>query len=212
MKKFTIIPSIENKSIDYLDRNVQAYFHSNYLSGSGQWRTEGTIENIICTLKNDITPYSEDVLQNVCEQLEAILLIDLPQIFKLTAKTNLIVCTIPRAKIKYKPDQLYFKRTVSKIANQVSGFIDGTNYIKRTKDTKTTHRARVGYGGIGDMPYPKITINTCDISESVKGIDILLIDDLYTNSVNIDEDAIQALYDNGAKSVVFYSIGGKLGI
>ena len=62
------------------------------------------------------------------------------------------------------------------------------------------------------MPYPKITVNTCEISNNVKDKDILLIDDLYTNSVNIDEDAIQALYDKGAKSVVFYSIGAKLGL
>ena len=59
----------------------------------------------------------------------------------------------------------------------------------------------------GDMPYPGITKKTCDISEEVKGRDILLIDDLYTRTVNIDEDAIQALLDNGAESVVFYSIG-----
>ena len=212
MKKFTIIPRTENNSINYLDRKVQAYFHSDYSSGAGQWKTEGTIENIICTLKNDITPYSENKLQNVCKQLEDILLIELPQVLELTAKNSLIVCTIPRAKIKYDQNQLYFKRTVSKIANQVSGFIDGTNYIKRTKDTKTTHRAKGGYGGNGEMPYPNITIDTCYISESVKGKDILLIDDLYTNSVNIDEDAIQALYNNGAKSVVFYSIGCKLGL
>jgi hypothetical protein len=35
----------------------------------------------------------------------------------------------------------------------------------------------------------------------------LLIDDLYTKSVNIDEDWIQALYEKGAKNVIFYSVG-----
>ena len=39
------------------------------------------------------------------------------------------------------------------------------------------------------------------------GKDILLIDDIYTKTVNIDEDAIQALLDNGARSVFFYAIG-----
>jgi phosphoribosylpyrophosphate synthetase len=62
------------------------------------------------------------------------------------------------------------------------------------------------------MPYPGITINTCDFSKDVMGKDIMLVDDLYTNSVNIDEDAIQALFDKGANSVVFYSIGAKLGV
>jgi hypothetical protein len=211
MWKFKIKPRRDNNSIDYLDREVQAYFNSKYSSGDGQWQTEGTIENIICTLKNDITPYTETVLQKVCKQLEDILLTDLPKILKLTEKDDLIVCVIPRAKVNYNPNQLYLKKTISKVVNQLSGFIDGTNYIIRKIDTKTTHRARGGYGGNGDMPYPKITINTCEISNNVKDKDILLIDDLYTNSVNIDEDAIQALYDKGAKSVVFYSIGAKLG-
>ena len=136
----------------------------------------------------------------------------LPHILKLTGNNNLIVCAIPRAKVNYNPDQLYLKKTISKVVNQLLGFIDGTNYIVRVIDTKTTHRARWGHGGNGDMPYPKITVNTCEISNNVKDKDILLIDDLYTNSVNIDEDAIQALYDKGAKSVVFYSIGAKLGL
>lgn len=63
-----------------------------------------------------------------------------------------------------------------------------------------------GYGGNGDLPYPGITKNTCRIS-NVMGKEILLIDDLYTEGVNIDEDAIQALLENGAQSVIFYSLG-----
>ncbi len=210
MKGFDIKPTTDHQGTFYLDRNVQGYFHSGYSSGAGQWQIEGTIENIICTLKNDITPYTENVLENVCNQLENILLIDLPQILKLTKKSNLLVCTIPRAKVNYNANQLYFKKTVSKVANQLTGFTDGTNFIIRTADTKTTHRARAGYGGNGDMPYPGITKKTCDISDEITGKDVLLIDDLYTNSVNIDEDAIQALLDKGAKSVVFYSVGAKL--
>ena len=56
------------------------------------------------------------------------------------------------------------------------------------------------------MPYPGITKATCNISDKVAGKDILLIDDIYTLDVNIDEDAIQALYDMGAKSVRFYAV------
>jgi phosphoribosylpyrophosphate synthetase len=66
---------------------------------------------------------------------------------------------------------------------------------------------RSGHGGNGDLPYPGITKNTCTISENVRGKNILLIDDLYTKTVNIDEDAIQALLDKGARSVVFYAVG-----
>jgi hypothetical protein len=212
MWKFTITPTKDRHGKKFLDREVQAYFHSEYSSGAGQWQKEGTIENIICTLKNDITPYPETVLKNVCKKLENILKTDLPHILKLTGKDKFVVCAIPRAKVNYNPNQLYFKKTVGEVADRLSGFVDGTDLIVRTIDTKTTHRAKYGYGGNGDMPYPGITINTCDISDDIKDKDILLIDDLYTNSVNIDEDAIQALYEKGAKSVIFYSIGAKLAL
>lgn len=212
MYKFTITPKSDNNGNSFLSRNVQGYFNSYYSSGAGQWQTEGTIENIICTLKNDITPYTESTLQNVCNKLENILLTDLPHVLRLTGKDSLVVCTIPRAKVNYNPNQLYFKKTVGQIAGKLNGFVDGTNFIVRTTDTKTTHRARSGHGGNGEMPYPGITINTCEISDDIKDKDILLIDDLYTNSVNIDEDAIQALYEKGAKSVTFYSIGAKLAL
>ena len=59
-------------------------------------------------------------------------------------------------------------------------------------------------------PYPGITKTTCTISDEIKGKDILLIDDVYTKDVGIDEDAIQALFDHGAKSVIFYSVGKTL--
>lgn len=64
-----------------------------------------------------------------------------------------------------------------------------------------------GYGGNGNLPYPGITKETCTISDKIKNKDILLIDDLYTAKVNIDEDAIQTLLDKGANSVIFYSLG-----
>ncbi|MCF6205161.1 MAG: hypothetical protein L3J59_16105 [Methylococcaceae bacterium] len=57
------------------------------------------------------------------------------------------------------------------------------------------------------MPYKGITNDTCHISDNVRGRTIILIDDIYTGGVNIDEDAIQALLDKGARSVYFYAIG-----
>ena len=91
MWKFTITPTKDHKGNYYLKREVQAYFHSKYSSGAGQWQVKGSIENIICTLKNDITPYAEIVLQNVCGQLENILKTDLPQVLKLSGKNSLVV-------------------------------------------------------------------------------------------------------------------------
>ena len=97
------------------------------------------------------------------------------------------------------------------VISKLNGFSDGTDYIIRHTDTKTTHLAHSPraeqYAGNGSMPYKGITNDTCNISDNVKGKDILLIDDIYTGGVNIDEDAIQALLDKGARNVYFYSIG-----
>ena len=72
-------------------------------------------------------------------------------------------------------------------------------------------RGRVrGHGGDGELPYAGITKDTCNISAGIRGKDILLIDDIYTKGVNIDEDAIQALLDNGARRVYFYAVGKTL--
>ncbi len=49
--------------------------------------------------------------------------------------------------------------------------------------------------------------HTCEISPNVKEKDILLIDDIYTPGVNIDEDAVNALLKMGARTVTFYSVG-----
>ncbi|MBA9077989.1 phosphoribosyltransferase [Rufibacter quisquiliarum] len=207
MNSFTIYPSQDYTTGEYfLKREIEGFYHSDYSSG-GQWRVQGTIENIICTLKNDITPYPNDVLIKASQQLEQILLTDLPQITNFTKNNSLTVCVVPRAKVNYSPNQLLFKNTVSRVVNQLSSYINGTSYIIRHTDTKTTHRERGGYGGNGKMPYPNITKDTCQISFEIKGKDVLLVDDLYTKTINIDEDAIQALLDKGANSVMLYVVG-----
>lgn len=200
-------PTTKNRQTGiFLRQPIDAFYHADY-TGGGQWRVQGTIENIIVTLKNDINPTPPAVLQNASQLLANILLADLRLIPQQIGKNNLSICVIPRAKVNYNPNQLLFKATVSDVANRLNGFNNGTNYIVRHTDTITTHRNRAGYGGNGNLPYPGITKATCTISNEVKGKDILLIDDLYTKSVNIDEDAIQALLDKGANSVTFYSVG-----
>lgn len=82
-------------------------------------------------------------------------------------------------------------------------FDNGTDYMIRHTDTKTNHLRN----STGVLPYVGITKDTCYISENVIGKNILLIDDVYTKTTNVDEDAIQALLDKGAKNVWFYSIG-----
>lgn len=202
MENFIIQPN------EYLTKPIIGFYHSEY-HGGGRWRLQGTIENMICTLKNDIIRYSNKVLQEKVNKLSNILRTDLPQIPNLTGINNLTVCIVPRAKAesKYRKDQLLFKKTVSKVVNQLEGFFDGTNFIIRCEDTQTTHlRHGISRGGNGPSPYPGITKDTC-IIRKVRGKDILLIDDLYTKTINIVEDAIQALLDVGARTVIFYSVG-----
>lgn len=191
-----------------IQQDVVAFYHADY-QGGGKWREKGTIENLICTFKNDITKYSQAILDDAVNELALILRKDLPEILKISAKPSLRVCVIPRAKKEdaYRADQLYFRATIKNVVNGLYGFEDGTFDIIRHTDTATTHLSRNGNGGAGEMPYVGITNDTCNISEDVVGKDILLIDDLYTKTVNIDEDCIQALIDRGVRSVMFYSVG-----
>lgn len=219
MNNFTISPNISwythpqtNNRVrgQFISKPINAFYHSDYQGGNTERReTIGTVENIITTLKNQFQDKSPNILNQAGKNLFEILKKDLPQILQTTKKSNLTICVIPRAKAltHYAKNQLIFKNAVTQIANKMNGFSDGTDYIIRHTDTRTTHLDRSGYGGDGDLPYPGITKKTCTISDDVKGKDILLIDDLYTETVNIDEDAIQALLDNGANSVVFYSLG-----
>lgn len=192
---------------NFLKNNANAFYHSDYNSG-GSWEIQGTIENMIWTLKNDVDAFP-DRLPKAQQKLSAIINEDIQQILKQLKKVKLTICVVPRSKAEsyYRKDQLLFRETISNVVDQLPDFENGTKYIIRHKNTRTTHLDRNGEGGDGNLPYPEITKETCTISPQVKGKDILLIDDLYTKSVNIDEDAIQALLDNGANSVIFYSIG-----
>lgn len=192
---------------NFLNQDTVAFYHSDYNS-KGAWEIQNTIENMIWTLKNDVDPFPERI-QSVAIQFSKILNQDLPQILQITKKNNLTVCVIPRSKAEshYRKDQLLFREIISLVVDKLPNFDNGTKHIIRHKNTRTTHLDRNGEGGDGNLPYPGITKDTCTISKQITGKDILLIDDLYTKSVNIDEDAIQALLDNGAKSVTFYSIG-----
>ena len=191
-----------------LHHDTEAFYHSDY-QGGGAWKIDGTIENMICTLKNDRTPYSQLKLDSIANRLFEIIREDLPMILRETGLREMRVCVIPRAKHEehYAENQKMFRGTVQDVICGMNGFEDGTRDIIRHTDTRTTHSDRSGNGGNGPKPYCGITIDTCDISSYVAGKDILLIDDLYTKTVGIDEDAIQALYEKGANRVYFYSIG-----
>lgn len=199
----------EGERVECLSRDIDAFYHDVYMGG-GRWKEHGTIENLLCTLKNDITPYPNYVLSAKVGELAQYLCEDLPEILRLSGKERLSVCVVPRSKREshYKFDQLLFRNTISRVVDRLDGFRNMTKATIRHTDTKTTHltHSPMGDGGTGEMPYAGITKDTCHIGD-VHGEDILLIDDIYTKSVGIDEDCIQALLDEGARSVIFYSIG-----
>lgn len=204
MNKFKITQSYDKNNL-FLTQDIIAFYHCDY-KGGGKWKEPGTIENMLCTFKNDIRPYpSQHQLDEARHRLFNILQNDLPQIYQQSPFTT--ICVVPRAKSNHTPAQLLFRQTVSEFASIMPNVEDGTEYIVRHTCTKTTHLARTGGGGNGKLPYKGITKDTCLISNKVRGKSILLIDDIYTYGVNIDEDAIQALLDTGAHNVIFYAVG-----
>jgi hypothetical protein len=206
MTQFTI------EQNEYLTQNIRAFYHTDYVA----YRDRAEVENYplyLLTLKNDpARNWSNSRLQNAQQEFLKVLLIDIPQISSQISKNPLTICVVPRAKADntYNANQLLFKATVGNAVNQLgNNFIDGTNLIERHTNTKTTHIQQPieGFNNDGLMPYAGITNATCHISNDVIGKDILLIDDIYTKTVNIDEDAIQSLLDKGATSVSFYAVG-----
>jgi hypothetical protein len=200
MSRFQIL------SNNYLSRNINAFYHVPY---TGYRNPENP--DYLNILKNTYNSYPQDRLRSAANELRCALLNDLPQILDLSEFDVMTVCVVPRAKAEdsYHANQLLFKSTVQAAVGQMNGFTDGTNYICRYDNTRTTHLPETmsNYTNDGPMPFPGITEKTCKISPNVKGKDILLIDDIYTPGVNIDEDAINALLNAGARIVTFYAVG-----
>lgn len=201
LNKFTI------QQNQYLSRDIESFFHTHFYGA-----THPDNPNYLYKLKNDPHHnWKSYQLRSATEQLYRVVRDDLPQILFQLKTPLLTACVVPRAKAdnSYHSDQLLFKSTVKKIINSLDGYNDGIDYIIRHTNTRTTHLRKPidGFVNDGKLPYPGITLDTCHISSCVRGQDILLIDDIYTQTVNIDEDMIQALLHNGAKSVFFYAIG-----
>ncbi|MDR1913656.1 MAG: phosphoribosyltransferase [Clostridiales bacterium] len=191
-----------------MTQDTQAYYYSDYVGG-GKWRNPGTVECQVVKLKNTSGNEPKNDLLSAVSWLKNILSQDLPSILQKANLTSMTVCVAPRAKEEgfYQPNQKLFKTTIRDCISQLHGFEDGTDYIIRRINTKTTHLRCTTQLNDGSMPYVGITTDTCSISDNVRGKDILLIDDLYTRTVNIDEDVIQALLNKGARSVIFYAVG-----
>ena len=220
-----VINGIEDKhiiSVSAYTLKKQIILHNEYLANDtiGYYSLDyvryGMPNNpdFINTLKNQFDEYSRNTLYNPLMTLKGYLKRDIRCIFDMMNVEELAVVGIPRSKAEYmySEEQQYFRRGIQEAVQELRTefglpLIDGSHFIIRHTNTKTTHLSKSeNVENDGDMPYPGITKATCDISDKVAGKNILLIDDIYTLDVNIDEDAIQALYDKGAKSVRFYSV------
>ena len=194
MKKFTIN---QNK---YLDRDIKCYYNCEYIG----YQKSGN-PDFINHLKNMSKQHSElDLVKDFIDIYEKSIA-DIENIVK-EEKIDMI-CVVPRSKAekKYAESQLMFKKAISCVADNLE-IENGTDVITRTKDTKTTHDWRLE-NNTGDMPYKGITAKTCEIDERLtKDKNILLVDDIYTEGVNVAEDCLQTLLDFGAKSVTLYVI------
>jgi len=190
MKKFTI------KANGCLSKETEGFYNRDYIG----FKRFGN-PDFINHLKNTFNNSSNDILDNSVATLYIILKEDLRQLKNKYG--NITICVVPRAKAEntYTKKQLLFKHTIKKITEDLN-LNDGTDYIVRYKNTKTTHLSHSNYAGDGSMPYKGIAEDTCYISDEVKGKNILLIDDIYTKTINIDEDMIETLYKHG----IFYAV------
>lgn len=197
---------------EFLHTDIAAYFNTYYVGYK-----QPNNPDFLNELKNTFNNTPLDRLNAAVSSLYQKFVEDIPQIIRENNFNECVLVGVPRSKAhsSYSTNQLLFNETIKKSCCDILKEVtfcklwDGSNAIIRLKNTKTTHiRKEVnGFNNDGDNPYPGITKNTCKISEELKGKNIILIDDIYTRGVNIDEDCIQALLDLGAEKVVFYSIG-----
>lgn len=191
---------------EFLTTNTKAFYHAPYMR-------MGNVGNpdYLNDLKNTYNNYPQHKLKSAAQELLSVLEKDIPQIYQSLDFDVITVCVVPRAKAEnaYQPNQQLFRATVQAAIAQMRGFTDGTNYMSRHTNTYTTHLGNraPNFNNDGLPPYPGITAKTCVISSDVKRKNILLIDDIYTPGVNIDEDAINALIKVGAHTVTFYAVG-----
>lgn len=200
---------------EYLERDIKAFYRVDYVGYNNPNNPD-----YINILKNTYNSYGKFKLQKAIDELILNLYDELMWIVKtqFPSEAQVAICTVPRAKSKdfYHDHQLLFREAMKVAAEELSSdseldtikVFDGTDYITRHTSTKTTHLPpdMPNYDNSGDKPYRGIANDTCTFSNKIAGKHILLIDDVYTKTVNIDEDFIQALLDRGCESVIFFAI------
>ncbi|WP_298497401.1 hypothetical protein [Helicobacter sp. UBA3407] len=214
----------------FLKQDIQAYYSLDYTNYGNPGNPDWIVE-----FKDDKSQYSfnSDVILGACYEGEGQVIPFLNYLDE-NCKEDFVVCVVPRAKphksthfrefIRYaiRHTRKHYELGHNKYEGEYdiyipefSHIIDGTDYIRRIKDTRTTHFSTPDGG---DNPYPGITKGTCAIiEEEIRDKNVLLIDDIYTHHhrnpqtrekefIGVCEDYLQALLDCGAKKVAFYAI------
>ncbi|MDE6087093.1 MAG: hypothetical protein K2G25_01750 [Oscillospiraceae bacterium] len=174
---------------------------------------DNKISKYICTLKNT---YNKDSLNlhEAAKEIEKDINEGLGILLPMLAAESQpwVVVAAPRSKAEFyekkHEKQLYLIKAISNAVSK-HRVENGAYFIKRDEDTKTTHLMNTKNGDMnttGKAPYPGITRDTCSLHGDVRGKNVILIDDIYTHGVNVDEDCVQFLFDNGARKVVLYTL------
>ena len=189
------------------EKNIQGYYHEEYTP------YDASNPHPIHILKNKDNAWSQKQLENAMNKISDILIEDIPVVMQMENVSNCVCINVPRSKklTSYSPNDLMFTQAIRQAISHIKGVADCTDAIRRTKDTRTTYLANFySPENKGDFPYPGITKATCQIDvDKISGKTIILVDDVYAIGKNIDEDCIQALYDNGAARVIFYSVANQ---
>ena len=189
----------------FLNRNIKAFFDLDYI-GFGQVGNP----DFINVLKNTFNKESEVNINNAANECYTYIYnflksISLPY---WAMKYPYYVCALPRSKADFSANQLIFRDVIGIVLENLSRseLRNGLGFINRHTSVKTTHIKNDTGWNTGDLPYPGITKNTCNLSDEIKGKNIILIDDIYTKTVNVIEDCVQALINCGARDIIVYTV------
>jgi len=196
MKNFLI------KENSYLGKTICGYYHCDYVGYQKQGNPD-----YINKLKNMTRKNDELDLVGEFVTVAKIFTKDLATLIKTLNFSGCSIIAVPRSKAdsSYHRSQLLFRKALSSVADSLD-CVNATYAIKRIKDTKTTHNWRLD-NNRGDAPYIGITRDTCKINRDViKGKNVILVDDIYTDGVHVVDDCIQTLLDLGAENVILYAV------
>ena len=203
----------------FLGGRIQAYSHGPYYPK--RLNKGDRLSELILKVKNSFEEESLASARQAAGEIASFVANDLGQIADANGPfggDRPIVVAVPRSKpdFYWKECQLQFREAISTgvkecplwvAGKQEKWLFDGTHYLTRIQPTMTTHLRKTNRPNEGRAPYPGITRDTCRLEESVAGYPVILVDDIYTSDVGIDEDCAQYLLDMGVTKVVLYTLG-----